>query len=245
VIEVAEFDGVAVVTLAHGKVNALDIELCRAITQTFRELDGGPHRGVVFTGAGSAFSAGVDLWRVIEGGGDYVDAFIPALVEAFEAVFTCGVPVVAAINGHAIAGGCVLAACCDFRVMTTGKGGIGIPELLVGVPFPATALAIVEHAAGVRPARRLAYSGALLTGAQALEQGLADALAEPGALAGEAVSQAARLATTIAPDTFRATKRHLNRLPEPSPYDGEVVRLWRERVADGWIAGYLARTIRK
>ncbi len=244
-MELDDVEGVTVVRLAHGKVNALDIELCRAITETFKEIDAGPHRGVVLTGAGAAFSVGVDLWRIVDGGADYVSEFIPALVDAFAAVFLCGAPVVAAVNGHAIAGGCVFTSCADYRVMTTGKGGIGVPELLVGVPFPTTALAILEHAVGARRARQLAYSGQVHPSAEALSLGMVDELAEPEALVGYAVSQASRLATTIPATTFRATKQQLNRLPGPSAYDADVVRLWQERVADGWIAGYMARTVRR
>jgi enoyl-CoA hydratase/carnithine racemase len=220
----------------------LDFELCQAISATFQDL---PHcDAVVLTGAGPAFSAGVDLWRVLDGGGDYIASFIPALVEAFAAVFTCEKPVVAAINGHAIAGGCVLAACCDYRVMTTGRAGIGIPELLVGVPFPAAALSIMEHAVGVATTRRLAHSGRVLPATEALSLGLADELAEPETLVNYAVSHAARLASTIPPATFGLTKHLLNRLPEPGDYDRQVVRLWQERVADGWIADYMARIVR-
>jgi len=247
-ISVQSVDGIAVVRLEHGKVNALDLELCQAIAETFRGIDA---RAVVLTGAGPAFSAGVDLWRVLDGGAGYVSAFIPALVDAFAAVFTCDRPVVAAINGHAIAGGCVLAAACDYRIMAAGR--IGIPEMLVGVPFPAAALDIVEHAFGHVEARRLAYTGELVSADAALAQGLVDetvahdvlqerAVAHD-ALQERAVAHAARLAGSIPPPTFATTKRHLNSLPGPLPYDDEVVRLWQERVADGWIAAYMQRTV--
>jgi enoyl-CoA hydratase len=240
-IDVSEIEGVAVVRLAHGKVNALDLELCRAISATFRGLGGAP--AVVLTGTGSTFCAGVDLWRILDGGDGYIAEFIPALTDAFAAVFTCDKPVVAAVNGHAIAGGCVFTCCCDYRIMTTGRGGIGIPELLVGVPFPATALSIMEQATG--RARQLAFGGKVYPAPEALAQGLIDELAEPETLVTYAVSHAARLASTIPAGTFRLTKRHLNRLPEEPEYDAAVVRMWQERAADGWIADYLARTIRR
>jgi enoyl-CoA hydratase/carnithine racemase len=112
VIEVDVVDGVGVVRLVHGKVNALDLELCRAIEQAMRDLDDvdGVVRAVVVTGTGRVFSAGVDLKRVVDGGAAYVAEFLPALSGAFRSVFDLGKPVVAAVNGHAIAGGCVLAA---------------------------------------------------------------------------------------------------------------------------------------
>jgi enoyl-CoA hydratase len=240
-----EVQGVTVVRMAHGKVNALDLEMCQAISSTFGELAAGPPGGIVLTGDGSAFSAGVDLWRLVEGGRDYVAAFIPALVDAFTAVLTCNRPVVAAVNGHAIAGGCVLTSCCDHRLMSTGKGGIGLPELLVGVPFPAAAFAIMDHAVGPQRARQMAFSGKIYSPAEALELGVVDELTEPETLVTYAIAHAARLASTIPADTFRLTKAHLRRLTPAPDYDAEVTRIWQERATDGWIADYMARTTKR
>jgi enoyl-CoA hydratase/carnithine racemase len=243
-ISVERLDDVAVVRLDHGKVNTLDIELCQAISATFAEIDA---KAVVLTGAGRAFSAGVDLWQALDGGDDYVAEFIPALAGSFAAVFGCELPVVAAINGHAIAGGCVFAAACDHRVMADGFR-IGVPELLVGVPFPAVALSIVEHAYGAVPARRLIFSGQLLASREALGRGLVDEVHDPDRAVDRAVAHAKHLAEAIPPSTYAATKRHLNRLPAGAAaerYDAEVVLLWQERLADGWIADYMRRTVKR
>ncbi len=248
-IELAEIDGVAVVRLVHSKVNALDLELNEAITRTFRELDGGPYRAVVLTGEGKAFSAGVDLWRIVDGGPDYVRRYIPSLVAAFEAVLESDLPVVAAVNGHAIAGGCVLASCCDHRVMAEGHAGIGIPELLVGCPFPPIALEVMRSAVGTAELRRAVLSGTIHRPGEALERGFVDEVVEPDRLIDRAVAEARRLATAIPADTFRMTKRQLrqdvaDRVAGHGP-DGDagVIRLWERRAADGRIRGYLAETI--
>src|ERR1700734_2048906 len=143
-LETEDRSGVTVLRLQHGKVNALDTELLRAITAAMRDLD--PASAVVITGHGSAFSAGVDLKRIVDGGQPYVREFLPALTETFLAVFNPPGPVVAAVNGHAIAGGCVLAAACDVRLMSGGR--IGLSELSVGVPFPTVALEIMRDAIG-------------------------------------------------------------------------------------------------
>ena len=137
---------VAIVTIRHGKANALDIELCEGLTKCFDELRRSDARAVVLTGQGRMFSAGVDLIRVGSGGADYVRAFLPSLHRLYDAVFFHPKPVVAAINGHAIAGGCVLACCADRRIMADASGRIGVTELLVGVPFPALAFEIVRFA---------------------------------------------------------------------------------------------------
>ena len=70
-------------------------------------------------------------------------SFLPALSAAFLAVFCSGKPVVAAVNGHAIAGGAILACACDRRVMDDSGGQFGVTELRVGVPFPPVALEIL------------------------------------------------------------------------------------------------------
>jgi enoyl-CoA hydratase len=238
VIEREDVDGVAVVRLAAGKVNALDLALVRAITATFAELDASPVRGIVLTGAGRAFSAGGDLWQVVDGGAEYVRAFLPALVECFETVFGTGKPVVAAVNGHAIAGGCVLACCCDHRLMAGGvtagvtaggvtaggatagemtaggvtaggAGRIGVTELAVGVPFPVSALEILAFASGSVRARAAVLSAATFEPEAAVGAGLIDEVVPTGELMPRALAAVARLAGQTPADTFRLTKSQL------------------------------------
>jgi enoyl-CoA hydratase/carnithine racemase len=154
-IDLKTDDGIPVVTIAHGKANALDIDLCKALVECFEELRASVVRAVVITGQGRMFSAGVDLVRVSSGGADYVRAFLPILNRAFDALFFLPKPVVAAVNGHAIAGGCVLTCCADRRLMARGVGRIGVTELLVGVPFPALAFEILRAAVPARPSSRV------------------------------------------------------------------------------------------
>ena len=236
-LHVEDRGGVAVVRLAHGKVNALDLELLHAITATFTELDRGDASAVVLTGTGPAFSAGVDLWRILDGGAAYGEEFLPALDAAFLAVFGLGKPTVAAINGHAIAGGAILAAACDERVMSGGK--IGVTELLVGVPFPTTALDILGYAWGVPAARRAVLSGATLRPDEALAAGHVDQI---GTLAA-ALTRAQRLAE-IAPDSYRLTKAQLH-AGLPGPVEPRVAELWARAVEDGRIGRYMAEITRQ
>src|SRR5437870_1175022 len=124
----------------------MSIEFCEALTARFAEISSA--RAVVMTATGRTFSAGVDLVRLLEGGAPYVRKFLPVLSEMFATVFSHPAPVVAAINGHAIAGGCVLACAADKRLMARDGGRIGATELLVGVPFPPAAVEILRCAAG-------------------------------------------------------------------------------------------------
>jgi enoyl-CoA hydratase len=202
-LDLEERDAVTIVRLAHGKVNALDVELLEAIAKAFGSLDRG--RAVVFTGAGRSFSAGVDLKRIADGGLDYVKVFRPALSAAVKAVFYHPGPVVAAVNGHAIAGGCVLAAACDIRLMSGGT--IGLSEMRVGVPFPGVPLEVMRHALG--PAtQRFVLSAELLSPQDAAAAGLIDRVTEPEALLDAALAEAGRLAR-ISPDVYQFTKRQL------------------------------------
>ena len=121
-IEVETVDNVAIVRMQHGKANALDIEFCEALAARFHTLRNDSERAVVLTGAGKMFSAGVDLKRLSAGGADYVRRFLPALHKLYEEVFFHPKPVVAAINGYAVAGGAVLACCADRRITSSPSG---------------------------------------------------------------------------------------------------------------------------
>lgn len=241
---------VAVLRLAHGPVNAMDAELCDAIGAQFRALADDPASAVVVTGSGRAFSAGVDLRRYLDGGEAYVARFLPALDEAFLAVFELGKPVVAAVNGHAIAGGCVLAACADLTLMAEGTGRIGVPELLVGVPFPRVPIEVMRYAVGDVTARRLMLGAHTHLPAEAQALGLVDEVVPADDLLTRAVAAARSLAGSVPADTFAVTKAQLRRdslerIQRWSDEDPAVASLWNRRTADGWTAAYLERVTKR
>src|SRR5215831_8398752 len=180
-IDVTRRGRIAVAAINHGKANAFDLELSTSLSQLVADFNGSADAALVLTGQGTIFSAGVDLLRVVERGAPYVREFLPALGAAFETVFSCPKPIVAAVNGHAIAGGCILACAADYRVMARGQGRIGIPELRVGVPFPIVPLEIMRFAAPDRM-QALVYSGAVFEPEDAVRQGMVDAVADAGAL---------------------------------------------------------------
>ncbi len=239
---------VAVVRMARGKANALDTGLCRILAAEFGELAGRGCRACVLTGHGPIFSAGVDLLRLRDGGPGYLDAFLPALSAAFLAVFDCPVPVVAAVNGHAIAGGCILTCACDHRVMNEAHGRIGVTELLVGVPFPVSALEILRFAVGTRRLTELACFGRTYRAAEAIGLGLIDeAVAEAHVLA-RAVEVAAELAA-LPPEPLRHTRRQirgpaLERIAQQRAADTEVHRMWDSPAARQRVEAYVTKTLR-
>jgi enoyl-CoA hydratase len=245
-IEREDVGDVAVLRLANGPVNVMNLDLFNAVIETFAGLAEDPAKAIVITGGGGrAFSAGVDLNAFLDGGESYAKAFLPALSEALMAVFSFDRPVVAAVNGHAIAGGAVLAFCADHRIMSTGKGRIGTPEVLVGVPFPRVPLDLVVYAVGEQVARKLVIGGQTYDPDAALALGMVDELAEPDGLLGKAVDTAAHLATSVPADTFAHTKLQLRRhtieriVNYEIDEDPKAQELWLKRIEDGWMAGYL------
>ena len=196
-------DEVAVLRIEHGRVGALDVELLNALTEAVAASD----RAVVITGSGSSFSAGVDLRQILDGGRSYTEELLVALSRTFRAVFDHPRPTVAAVNGHAIAGGCVLALACDLRLMSGGR--IGLTELAVGVPFPTTALEILRHALGSR-AGQVLLGTQIEDGERALALGMVDELTEPDELLPRAVALATELAARP-PEAYRMAKVQLHR----------------------------------
>ena len=239
-------DGVVVLRLAHGRANALDLELCGAIERALD--DATTARAVVLTGTGAIFCAGVDLKRLLADGPAYLDAFLPALSRMFARVFFHPAPVVAAINGHAIAGGCVLACAADRRVMARGGGRIGVTELLVGLPFPALALEIMRFVVPPPRLPEVLYLGRTYEPAAAGAQGLVDELAEAGDLVPRAVALAATLAEVPAA-TFAVTKRHIRQPVRDAmaahgvAIDREVAAIWASPAARAAVDAYVRRTL--
>jgi enoyl-CoA hydratase len=249
-IQSKAIDGIAILTLSHGKANALDIEFCDALATHFAELANSNVKAVVLTGQGRIFSAGVDLKRLSQGGADYIRRFLPALHRLFEAVFFHPRPVVAAINGHAIAGGCVLACCADRRIMARESGRIGVTEILVGVPFPTLAFEIVRFAVPPRYLPEFTLSGATYDTDEALRRGWVDELAEGEDLMEDALAVAHELCL-ISPAAFTQTKVQIRQpvaervQATGKSTDATVTEIWAAPETLSRIRDYVARTLAK
>jgi enoyl-CoA hydratase len=246
-IERDETDGILTLRLAHGKASAMDVELLDALTAAFGDRGGA--RAVVLTGTGTIFSAGVDLVRLTSEGAEYARRFFPALREFIQAAFTLPTPLVAAVNGHAIAGGGVMTFAADYRLLADGGGRLGVPELLVGVPFPAIALEVVRYAVPRQHLQALVYTGRTPTPREALAQGLVDEVVEPAALMDRAREVAGQLGR-IPPDIFAMAKHQLRaqaveRAAARSEADARALEIWSSPETHARIRDYLARTLKK
>ncbi len=241
-----DHSGTAVLRLEHGKAHAIDIELATALRDQLDELEQASEvRAAVLTGTGSIFSAGVDIVRLLRNGPDYVDEYVPILVDMIAKQFRFPKPLVAAINGHAIAGGCVLAAGCDYRMMARGTGTIGVPELKVGLPFPLVAIEVLRFATSEAHLQELVYRGKTYEVAEAYERGLVDEIVEPDALLEHATIVASQLGSEPSA-RFRITKRQLRR-PTIDRMErfaqetqAEVIAAWKDPASLDSIREYLA-----
>lgn len=246
-IETTFHDGVAILRIAHGPVNALDVELLAAIPDALDEAERSQAEAVIITGTDGAFSAGADLIRLLEEGKGYVAAARPHASRAFERLFLFPLPIVAAINGHAIAGGCVFALACDHRITVPGDHRIGLAELKVGVPFPGWALETVRFAVSPPHLQRLIYSGRLVTPEEALDVGLVDEIVGPDELIERAVKVAHRLAS-IPRATFSLTKRSLRepfaeRARAGGSLDEEGMAVWASPEVHESVRRFIDRTL--
>ena len=248
-IDRKDLGDIRILRLAHGKVSAMDIELGEALLREMQDAATAPIKAVIVTGTGSSFSAGVDLFRVVNDGPDYGRRFLPVLDGFLRAALTLPKPMVAALNGHAIAGGCILAACCDHRIMVEGSGRIGIPELAVGVPFPALPLQIMAARLTDAALHDLVFTGRTVQVDEARALGLIDEKCPAGMLIDRALETAERLAA-IPAGAFALTKEAfytpiLERAESLADLNTRVVDAWMQQHTYDTIRAYLEKTIKR
>ncbi len=246
-IEKEDRDGVRILRLAHGKVSAMDVELAEALRAELASASADPVRAVVLTGSGSSFSAGVDLYRVLDGGSAYGARLLKALDGMVRDAVTFPKPLVAAVNGHAIAGGCILAAACDRRIMAEGKGRIGLPELSVGVTFTALLFSTVAQRVGDAALRDLVFSARTVLAEEAVAVGLADERCPAEQLLERAREVAVRLGA-IPAEAFAVTKlafagQVLGRAAQLAQMDARSTQAWTAPGTYEAIRAYLEKTV--
>lgn len=247
-IERSENNGIVTLRLAHGKASALDLELMEDLARAMAEIALSDARAVILTGTGSIFSAGVDLFRMLDAGEEYINRFVPALSRMVLDLFSLPKPLVIAANGHAIAGGAIFTLTGDYRLMAAGTARIGMPELLVGVPFPAAVLEIIRFAVPPQHVQSLTYTGRTVPPDEALRLGLIDEVAPPESLLSRATEVATQLAA-LPMEAFQLAKRQLRDKAigrakhYGNEFDAAVLDLWKSGETHARIREYLASVI--
>ena len=213
---------------APGK-NALGTPLMRRIVDQVRSAAGRP---LLITGAGDAFSAGLNLKEVAGLDQAGMETFLGLLDDVIDALYEHQAPTVACVNGHAIAGGCVVALCCDARVaVDDSRVRIGLNEVPLGLEFPPKILALVRRRLPAHALERVVLEGGLHEPRTALSLGLVDEVAAD--VHASARARLARLAA-LPQAVYAATKRTLRTgALDLSP---EQRRYFREHVVPAWCA---------
>jgi enoyl-CoA hydratase len=234
----------------RGKGNALNLDMIRALTGALDELERSDARAGIITGTGKIFGAGVDLPALLEGGPDYVRRFVPMMLKSFERLATFGKPLVAAINGHALAGGAIMMLACDQRLLARGTSRLGLTEVLVGVVFPAWALEIARWSTPPQHFSTLICTGRTYLPEESLTRGLVDELVEPERLLDRACEVAEEMAAI--PEAAFATTKLAVRRPmieaaraEAARTDAQLLDFWCKPETLHQIGEYAKRMIKR
>lgn len=202
-------DGIAVVTLANPPMNTMDSPMLEELAATFDRLAADAQvRAVVLAAEGAAFSAGLDLKTVPDLDVAGQRRLIAALNDSFGTLYAFPKPLVAAVNGHAIAGGMIVALAADWRVVADVKLQASLAEIRVGVTFPVAAMEIARSELAPTAARRLVLLGENLDAREAVAQHVFDECVPAADLMSRALAAARRYAG-LPPNAFATTKREL------------------------------------
>lgn len=242
-LTVENSDGVCTILMDDGKVNAMDLTFCLMLTDSLRSIEQTDASAVLLKGNDRVFSAGVDLKKLLRLKDQQRDEFLRALIECFETAFRFPKPIVAAVNGAAIAGGCALALACDIRLLARGVK-IGMPEQRLGVPLPTIAVEIMRFSLGNRGTQDVVFAGKTFVNEDAISAGLVDGLCTPDQLSEDSM-KAVRALAALPESVFRITKRQLrapimDRLAVQAPqFDPEVMKVWSDPETDATIQQYI------
>lgn len=208
-IEIQVHASIHEIRLNRPPVNALNLQLLTALIAAIEHATKNGARGLILSGGPKVFSGGLDVPELLKLDPDQLRETWACFFAAARALANCPVPIVAAIAGHNPAGGCVLALCCDYRVMARGPFRIGLNETQVGLPVPEAIQYLMRRVIGTHRAERLIVAGAMVESAQAQQMGLVDELTD----AGEVVIRAVHWLTELLalPSTPMLTTRRLAR----------------------------------
>lgn len=199
--------GIVLVTIDRPPANALDPSMLRCSLDVLEQIMSDAPAAVVVTGTGRFFSSGADLRVVPDLPPEELADLTRAINHVFATWYELPRPMVAAVNGHAVAGGLIIALCADHRVV--GRSGkFGLTEVKVGIPFPSVAMAIVQNELSPPVLRRLVFGTQLFDSATALELDLFDEVVDDDQVLDRAIEVARDLAA-LPRSTYALVKRRL------------------------------------
>lgn len=186
-LQLAVNDRMALIGLDRGKSNAINFEMLEELRSLLKNIEQDESiKGIVIHGKERFFSSGLDLIELYKYDEAQIRKFWQLFLQVVGSLVSFKKPSVAAISGHSPAGGCVIALCCDYRIMVQGDFIIGLNEIPVGLIVPTSIFSLYSFWLGERKAYQYLIEGKLLNPDQALKDGLVDKVVEPGKLRVEA-----------------------------------------------------------
>jgi enoyl-CoA hydratase len=222
---------VALLRLENGKANAMGPSFLERLDGLLGQI--GDARAAVITGQGSAFSAGLDLPSLIDLDRATMGRFILRFSAVMLRVFELPIPMVAAVNGHAVAGGCVLALQSDVRIGADRDARIGLNETQLGIGLPAAVVETLRWQVPGPSLAAMALEGRLFSPREALQSGVLHELVPEGELLQRSLQRASLLAA-LPPAGVRMVKQSLRRPAAAAARADEAAEA--ERWLDTWFA---------
>jgi enoyl-CoA hydratase/carnithine racemase len=204
-------EGIATLTLRRGKVNALNGSVVDQLRGTLKTLENDPAvKALVLTGAGKFFSFGFDVPEFLSVTKEQFTEYVISFTDLYTYIFLYPKPIVAALNGHTIAGGCMLALACDYRVMVSGKAKISLNEIAFGSSVFSGSVEMLRFWVGGANSTAILFSGAMYTAEEAKTLGLVQEVVPED----ELMDKADKVATDFAskyPPAFASIKSLLRK----------------------------------
>jgi Delta3-Delta2-enoyl-CoA isomerase len=204
-------DRVAIISLDHGKSNAINAAMVAELQKMIINIEKDDQiGGVILTGKEGFFTAGIDLIELYDYNEEQIKNFWINFLDLVKTLTLFKKPLVAAISGHSPAGGCVLAICCDYRVMAEGRYIIGLNEVPVGIIVPDSIFELYAFWIGKAKAYQNLLEGKLIGSEEAKIIGLIDATAPIDSLMTHAQKKIAKY-LQYDPTTWQQTKLNLRK----------------------------------
>lgn len=202
-------DNIATIAINRPKVNALNNGVVNDINTAFENiLKDDSVKVVILKGQGSFFSFGFDVPGFMSYSKEDFHSYVNTYCDLIKKIFMYPKMVIAALNGHTIAGGCVLSLACDYRIMVSDNAKIALNEMTFGSTLFSCVTETLNYAVGFKNAEQIIYSGKMHSAKEALELGLVDKIVSEDEFE-EAVNEFAHEFTGKDTDAFSSIKRML------------------------------------
>ncbi len=240
-VSVIKDAGIATVVLDRGKVNAINVFMVNQIHDCLSDLEKDREiASVILTGHDKFFSFGFDVPEFLSYSKESFSNFLTLFTNLYTYIFLYSKPVIAVLNGHTMAGGCMLALACDHRIMVQGNAKISLNELNFGSAVFSGIVQILKFCVGQKNAQEILYSGNLYTSDKAIELGLIDQVSSQTNLMDDALKTAGYYAKKAAP-AFAAIKHLLRK----SVLEGVDERASIEHFVDIWYSENTWKNLQK